>query len=840
MIYNTFHLGWKQTWAKRKRSLFSFIGVTFAVALLIGIYVLKGQMNEALDRQITDLYGKTDMMVGYRYDKKLLSEKQVEEIEDEANVLDSGRTLVNPHQYLEQYQGKSTGLFYFGVDNSQLVKSLYKFNQDLKAGEAVIPANLAETLQVGLGDLAEIPFHGGRTQTWKVAEVLPENNGGAEIIFFHLESLQKAFGLDHQFTMLLLDLPTGVDKYEIASSLKTSVVSDLDVDYLDSLDEAKQNINNMKFLSYGLGVLVLLASLLLVLSNYHISLRERVRELAVLRAIGFSQSKLLKVAVTETMIIHTAGVLIGTVFGCILPIVLRKILSKWLNVEMINGQLHFSGIVFIAILCWLVFSIVALIPAYRSTKILPITAIRLLDWNDHHTKRFPFSGIGFSLIGVVLFTTTSLINVSNGYQVLFQVIGGVVLVLGMFMCTPQIMNICFSCCRYLLEKIFGPDAQISVKQAVEQRRQSAVTVMVIALSITLAFAVLSFIFALKSEMVRNIDQEYVGDLIVKSNRLMRSSIPYEIGKDIEKIKGIEYAFPIGTNHYAGYLEKEGNRRDTSFVMGDLEQLSENGFIPKFSVAIENAIFLPRHEAEKWNLQLGDQIQLTPDSFSGKVGTFIVAGIIEKVPGYETDIKGHEPLLVDWNNPFFREYLTKNNENSVYKVIIKTDGSELSTIKDELSSLERKYPEMRISDKQTALAEVKEQLGQRMVIFWSIISIILFIGMMGMMNTMSAIIHGKRREFAILRAVFITPKRLMKIIALQSFLFVIAAIFIGLFTGLILSYSFVTALDGTMMIPYRELLFVIVMILFFISIVVLPLAKRVSSRSVASELSQTMD
>jgi putative ABC transport system permease protein len=838
MIHNTVGLGWKQTWAKRKRSFFSLIGVTFAVALLIGIYVLQGQMNYALNKQITDLYGKTDMMFGYRHVNKLLNEEQVAKIESSSSVLDSGRALVNPHKNHPEYQGKSTGIFYFGVDNSAPAKSLYKFHVNLSAGEVILPAKLSEKFNVQKGDIANIPFPGGKTQQWKVAEVLPKNNGGPDIIYFHLESLQKAFGLEHQYDFLLLDLKSGIDKREIATSFKSTIAEDLDADYMDSLEDAKQNINSIKFMSYVLAVLVMLTSILLVLSNYHISLRERVRELAVMRAIGFSRGKLLKVSLTESVCIHTAGILLGIVLGLWLPNVLRQIISEWLNVKLLSGPLNLTVIAILAAICWIVFTLVSLIPAYRSTGILPLAAIRQLEWKDSLSTKFPFVGLGISLIGMVIFTAIQFFHFSNGLSVILQVVTGVITVIGLFICTPFLMYVFFRFIGGFLERLFGRDALISVKSAMDQRRQSAVIVMVMALAITLSFTVLSLILTLKIEMVRNIEQEYVSDLLVKSNRSMMSSLPYQIGKDIEEIKGVKYALPISPQKYAGFTELQGAERDINFVMGDLNRLSKYNFIPSFSIPVEEAIFLPRAEAEKRNIKLGQTIRLSPDNFSKQSASFKVAGILESVPGYESDVS--KPFLLDWNNPFFREYLQKRNEDKVYKVIVDTDGSHLSAVKEELISLERRYPEMRTSDKKTAMAEVNELLAQRTVIFWSIISIILLIGTMGMMNTMSALIHAKRREYAILRAVSVTPARLAKIIALQSLLYVAAAIVIGLITGFILSYSFVNALDGTIIIPYRELALVIAIMALSIGVVTWPLAQRIGTNSVASELSNAME
>lgn len=99
-------------------------------------------------------------------------------------------------------------------------------------------------------------------------------------------------------------------------------------------------------------------------------------------------------------------------------------------------------------------------------------------------------------------------------------------------------------------------------------------------------------------------------------------------------------------------------------------------------------------------------------------------------------------------------------------------------------------------------DLERQMGQRLAILLSVVGVVLIIGTLGIINTLGANIHAKQREYAILRAISITPKELRKIVITQSLLFAQVAVVLGLLAAYVMAYSFSNALSSELIIPWR--------------------------------------
>ena len=116
----------------------------------------------------------------------------------------------------------------------------------------------------------------------------------------------------------------------------------------------------------GAGLIVLLATLLVTANTIAIGIRERIPELATLRAIGFRRSKILRLLITEVMIICLVGGLIGVV----LPMILFRN-----GVDMSTGQLVLgkvelppSIVGYVLLLSAVLAMVASAIPAWRAAR----------------------------------------------------------------------------------------------------------------------------------------------------------------------------------------------------------------------------------------------------------------------------------------------------------------------------------------------------------------------------------------------------------------------------------------------------------------------------------------
>lgn len=834
MISNIFHLSLKMLLLKKWRTLFSICGAAFGIGLLVSMLVLYGQMDNALDKQITDRYGEADLMVGFR-NSKLLNASQVEHVQKMSGIIKSSRVLVNPQQFSKGNSGRSLGIYYIGIDNSSLAKGKYHFSKDLDPGEVIISEKLAKSLHAKVFDTVDIPFTGGKKQKWKVVEIIsnPMGIGVPDIAIFHLDSLQESFGLEGSVNLILLKLDPNVNQRFFAKELKNKIDLELDIDILTETEYVKKNIQSMRIMGYGLGILALITSVLFVLSNFQISIRERVRELAVLRAIGGSPGQSFKLVFTEAIIINTIGTVLGAFLGILLAQLLSSSIAHLLNIPALNAPLNWGTIIFVCLSSWLLLFFISMIPARHTMKILPIQAARESEVEEYHPSKWQkWLSILFGFVGTVLVVIgLQLRNEGNGSMALVGVLGGLLLTIGIFSGTIFLIKPILLGLSPLAEKIGGRESFVAVRNLISQRKQNTLIILVLAVAITLSISVSSLFLTLESEMKKNVYDEYVTDFVVSSSRFMDSTLPYEFKKEIERISGVKAAIPISTWNSAYLKGGEQSEKKVNYLLTDVKGLSEQGLIPLLTTNAQDSIILSKEMAKEIGVQIGDRVlAIKRDYYTHQQeseSTLIVAAILDSLPG---TVNIWRPVLVDWNNPILR-----NKESKVSRVLVEIDEKKRPVIMKAFDNLANKFPEMGWADLQMALNSIEREISQRLSILGAVIGVVLIIGAFGIINTLSSNIHAKRREYAILRAIRITPGQLIKMILTQSLLFSCVAIVLGLTTGFLMAYVFAISLNAEIITPWKTLIGTIAVVVALSFAVSLPLAYRLGRKSVITAL-----
>ena len=133
-------------------------------------------------------------------------------------------------------------------------------------------------------------------------------------------------------------------------------------------------------LSHSIGVLLALAivsvviAMLALVNTLVVNARQRTRELALLRAVGFSRSQALRLALSEAGLLAFGAAIIGVATGCIISL-------PMLHASASPGfvpQFNFPAVIAIVLVIAIVVAAVtaALAPARRATSVSVLTALR--------------------------------------------------------------------------------------------------------------------------------------------------------------------------------------------------------------------------------------------------------------------------------------------------------------------------------------------------------------------------------------------------------------------------------------------------------------------------------
>jgi lipoprotein-releasing system permease protein len=390
-------------------SVISFVGITLAVAVLIIVMsVMNGFRDELLTRMLGfngHLYVSGQDLNPLQCDEIVRRVKALPDVQQVAPVIEA--------QAMALGQGQISGAIVRGLSPADLAEtklvsgnitqgSTKTFGQGEYGGdEIVVGQRLAELLGVHVGDpLTLISPSGGATafgatpqrKTYLVAATFTVGMSQYDqaYIFMPLEQAQLFFGKEGQIDAI----EVSVDNPDHAIPMKPAVqkaagplalVTDWTQRDSSFWGALKVERNVMRLI---LMLLVLIAALNII-SGLVMLVKNKTRDIAILRTMGAGQGSILRIFFMTGGLIGVAGATAGFAFGALFCIYIDEI-QKF--VEWVTGQAVFSSDVYflsripakidwsevLFIIGWaLVAAFVSSIyPSWRASRIDPVEALR--------------------------------------------------------------------------------------------------------------------------------------------------------------------------------------------------------------------------------------------------------------------------------------------------------------------------------------------------------------------------------------------------------------------------------------------------------------------------------
>ena len=307
----------------RQRLAMMLIGISGCTALLLTGFGLRDSIVNIVPLQYEEIT-RYDMSVYFR---DTLTEKDREEFQ---KVVAHADDYMFYHQSSVDvgFEGRTKELCMIsGSDQLTRFIDLHKGDQPLslpRTDEVVLSVGVCDNLGIQDGD--KVTLRNADLQTMEVTVSAIYDNYVDNFALVHPDTIEKHWGNIPEEQMAFVRVAPGQDAYGVSAAitdldtvLNVSVSRDL-ADMISSMMDALDLVIILIVVSAGL----LAVTVLYNLTN--INIKERIREIATIKVLGFRASETGAYVFKENMILTVAGSLLGLVLGWLLLLfVIRQV-----------------------------------------------------------------------------------------------------------------------------------------------------------------------------------------------------------------------------------------------------------------------------------------------------------------------------------------------------------------------------------------------------------------------------------------------------------------------------------------------------------------------------------
>ena len=301
------------------------------------------------------------------------------------NDVDKIRTIKNREnistiapKLLVQTDVKGTKVLLAGVDfkAERRLKKWWRIAAGLnpqESGEALIGKDAAARLQLAPGDQIAL----GRNGSLRVAGVLGATGSQDDgLIFTDMQWVQKQFNRGNSVSLIELSaLCSGCPIEDMVTQVNSVLPGARAVAVKETVELKMQAMHYFHKFSLGISALLLIVAGMIIFFAMTASVKERVQEIGLFRAIGFRTGHIIQVLLIEAFIVSLLAGCAGSVIGIISP----RFVAPYL-MSAYNLKFEFDPMLAVAALAASVsVGVVASIyPAVRAGRLDPVEALKTL------------------------------------------------------------------------------------------------------------------------------------------------------------------------------------------------------------------------------------------------------------------------------------------------------------------------------------------------------------------------------------------------------------------------------------------------------------------------------
>ena len=792
--------------AHKMRLAMTALAVSLGVAFLAGTLVLNATMNQTFDKLMSSVYAGTDSVVREKAAFEGLQNTGEQRGRVDASLLDTVRGvdgvakaegLTVGFARIVDKQGQAMGnpsngaptLGFGWIDTKELNPFVLAEGRSPQADdEIVLDKKSAADAGFVVGDTATILVQ-GPPQQMKIVGIArfgdADSPAGATCVVFTQGAAQRLVGEVGKYDEITMVAADGVSQQTLTDRVAkvippgTEALTGAKIT-AESQDQMRQAMSFFTTFMLVFATVALLVGAFMIFNTFSITVAQRTRESALLRALGASKRQVLVSVVIEALLVGLAASVVGLVAGVFVAAGLKAMIQA-LGFDVPGG-----GVVFTmntALICLVagmgITVIAAFSPARKASKVPPVAAMQSVFTGStgYGSKQrilvgctILASGIGALFLGLFGDTGNTLPIVGLGALLVFFGVS----VLGRTVSLPLSRTL-----GWPLPKLRGVTGELARENAMRNPKRTAASASALMIGVGLVAFITILASSTTASINATVDRAFTGDIAIDPGTGMNGGVDPGLARQVNGLPEISAAtgLRIGTAEIDKSVEMiAAVDPATAFDLFDPKVLAGS----KDDLGVD-AIAVYKDVANEKHLTIGSTLPvLYAQSGLKQMRVAMIYGENRPAGNYVLGMAAYE---ANFANRYDMQVFAK-----------KADGVSTDAAMTAVKNVAKQYPGVTVLDQQGYKDAQAKPINQMLALVYALLALAIVIALLGIGNTLALSIFERTRELGLLRAVGMTRAQLRSTIRWESVIIAMQGTLLGLLIGLFFGWSLVRALS----------------------------------------------
>ncbi|MFD3401446.1 ABC transporter permease [Kribbella sp. NPDC058693] len=624
--------------------------------------------------------------------------------------------------------------------------------------QVAIDATSAEEHHIAIGSTIKVLFQGPAQDFTVVGTVgfgKEKDLGGTTGAYFDSATAQRVLGVPGFFDAINVSADNGVQPTELVQRINAVLPNGAEAVtgatvVKESADAVNKDLRFVGILFLVFAGIALFVGAFIIWNTFTMTITQRSREIALLRAIGATRRQVNQSLIVEAFLLGLLASAVGIALGLLVAKGLNLLMDAvGFSLPSTSMQVQPRTIVVSLLVGTLVTVVAALVPAYRATKVLPVEALReAVPGSGNPSGKRVIAGIVVTGLGLAgLFTTL--------YGDLSMKLFGpslLAIITGVLMLLPAAARPLASLIGVPL-RLRGLPGELARQNAMRNPRRTSSTAAALMVGLTLVVSMGVFASSLKASFTDIVGDSTNAELFVTPSSKQAPGFSPEVIKVVQGVSGVNAVSA------SGFGQARFNGTDSSYSAVDpaTAAVGLNLRLSSGSVSAlgTDGVVVAKTTATTHGWKLGTVI---PSEFAqtGK-RNFHVVGIYDS-KGWISD---------DYVISIAAQTAAAGRQLTASGLVTLADGADKGTVQHAITDALTGHPDAKVLDRKGFEKEASGFIDQLLTFVTVMLLLAVVIALLGIVNTLVLSVYERTRELGLLRAVGMTRAQVRAMVRWES-------------------------------------------------------------------------